>query len=101
MLRKCRKCAICAVAVGTACTVCGEVAGALAEPTSSVMLYIAADAGADQPHDHSEPKAPTPTGTLTIQAATTAATTIQPLWGEIPASIATSTPLRWRSPPFF
>jgi hypothetical protein len=100
MLRQCRKCANCAVAVGTACTLCGEFAAATVEPESSVRLYIGTDVGTDQPHTHDEPKAPTPTGTLTVRAVTTASTVAQPQrWINIPASIASSPFLWWQAPP--
>jgi hypothetical protein len=74
MLRQCRKCAICAIAVGTACTLCGEVAAAMVEPASNVRLYMAVDAGADQTHDHREPRPPISTAALVIRQATAVAT---------------------------
>jgi|SRR6516225_2337012 hypothetical protein len=93
---KCRKYAIGAVAAGAACTVCGEIIAAT-EPASHVKLYIAADSGADQAHDHREPKAPTPTRALEIRAVSSSAafTAIQ----SIPSSIASS-PMFWQAPTY-
>ena|SRR5258708_7857056 len=91
MLTKCRKCAICAVAVGTACTLCSEVAAAIVETESQGSLYIAAD----QPHNHDELKPWEPTDKILIRPGTTAGTTFQPVWGEIPVSVASTVRLSW------
>ena len=115
MLRQCRKYAPHLVAAGAACTICGEFVAAM-EPASQVNLYIAADTGADQPHDHREPRAPIQMSvTVQVSGTLSAADSSSLSWlsGEIPSSIATSTawdfspigerfltPLRWQAPTY-
>jgi hypothetical protein len=110
---ECRNCAIGFVAAGTVCTLCAELAAAMVKPESQVSLYISVD----QPHDHREPRAPTPMGALQlVTGSTTSADSSSLSWlsGEIPSSIAASTawdfspigeksiraPLRWQAPPY-
>jgi hypothetical protein len=93
IFRACRKCAIGAVAVGTAGTIAGEFAAAMAQ-RSHVSLYI----NVDQPHDNREPKAPTPTRAIEIAAVSTAASTAGMMFS-IPSSIASS-PHFWFAPKY-
>jgi hypothetical protein len=93
IFRACRKCAIGAVAIGAACTICGEVASAMADHVSRINLYIAVDAGADQPDDNDrKPEAPMLTGALVIRNMTAVAT-----GASLRPPVSYSTPFfRWR-----
>jgi hypothetical protein len=93
-LRKCRKCVIGAVAAGAACTLCAEIAAAMADHASRINFYIAVDAGADQPDDNQrEPVAPIQTGALVIQQATAVAS-----GRGLAPPVSYSTPFfRWRN----
>jgi hypothetical protein len=92
-LRKCRKCAIGAVAAGAACTLCAEIAAAMADHASRNNFYIAVDVGADQPDDNQrEPMAPMQTSALVIRQVTAVAN-----GRGIAPPVSYSTPFfRWR-----
>jgi hypothetical protein len=69
----------------------------MTKPESHGAFYIAA---ADQPHSHDEMKPSEPNDQILLRAGYTAAMTIQPAWGEIPQSVASTVRLSWWAPAF-
>jgi hypothetical protein len=65
---------------------------------ADVNLYVAADAGADQPLDHQEPRGPEPTAALIIRAISTSSAAAFTAIQNIRASIAFSPLLFWQAP---